>query len=95
MNSKKLLRNFEFSKSQDGKNFSTAVVDIEEERRGPCPSSVFFHTLLITRVKTAWNVNLIIHLMNTCMVIAYWMMLPALSPDKEESSVIFGSEKDQ
>ena len=42
MNSKKLLRKFEFSKSQDVKNFSTAVVDPEEERsRGPGHSLVF------------------------------------------------------
>ena len=41
MNSKKLLRNFEYSKSQDAKNFSTAVGDPREERRGPAPSSVF------------------------------------------------------
>ena len=51
MNSKNPLRNFEFSKSQDAKNFqyrssqnhrmlrifSTAVVDSEEERRGLAP----------------------------------------------------------
>ena len=40
MNSKKLLRNFEFSKSQD-RIFSTAVVDPKEEPRGHDPSSVF------------------------------------------------------
>ena len=34
MNSKKLLRNFEFSESED---CSTVVVDPEEERRGPGP----------------------------------------------------------
>ena len=27
------------------------------------------------------------------MAIAYWMMLPPLSPDKGQSSLIFGSEK--
>ena len=37
MNSKKPLRNFELSESQDAKNFSAAVVDPEEERRDPGP----------------------------------------------------------
>ena len=80
--------------------FSTSVVDPEEEHRGPGPSSVFRkakipHTHLITRGKTAWNVNLMIHVVDTCIAIAYWMILLLLSPDKDQSSVIFGSGKGQ
>ena len=41
MNSKKLLNNFEFSKSQVLRIFNTAVVDPKEEYRGPGPSSGF------------------------------------------------------
>ena len=51
------------------------------------------HTHLITRGKTAWKVNLMIYLEDTCVAIAYWTILPHLSPDKDQSSVIFSSEK--
>ena len=99
MNSKKLLRNFEFSKSQDTKNSQYCSLNPKEERRGPDPSSTFLkdkdstHTHLITRGKTAWKVNLMIYLEDTCVAIAYWTILPHLSPDKDQSSVIFSSEK--
>ena len=79
---------------------STTVVDPEEERRGPGPSSVSLkdedstHTFN-NRGKTAWNVTLIIHLVNTCVVVVCWTISPPLSPDKGQSLVIFGSEKDQ
>ena len=94
MNSKKLLTNFEFSNHRTLRIFSTAVVDSEKERRGLGPSSLFLkdkdstHTHLITRDKTAWNVNLMIHLVDT------YTILPPLSPDKDQSFVSFGSQKD-
>ena len=79
---------------------STAVANPEEERRGPGPSSVFLkdkdstHTIN-NKGQTAWNVSLIIYLMDICMAIAYLAMLPRLSPDKGQSSLIFGSEERQ
>ena len=75
-------------------------MDPQEERRVPGPSSVFLkdkdsiHTFN-NKGKTAWNVNLMIYLVDTCMAIAYWAKLPPLSPDKDQSFVIFSSEKDQ
>ena len=33
--------------------------------------------------------------MDTCVAIAYWTMLAPLSPDKDQSFVIFSYEKDQ
>ena len=33
--------------------------------------------------------------MDTCLAIAYWIVLSPLSPDKDQSSIIFGPEKDQ
>ena len=77
---------------------STAVADPEEERRGPGPTSVFWKDKDSTdtfnnKGQTAWNINLIIYLLDTCMPIAYWTMLPPISPDKSQSSLMFGSEK--
>ena len=66
-------------------------MDPEEKRRGPGPSSVFLkdkdptHTF-DNKGKTARNVNLMIYLVE---------ILPPLSPDKDQSSLICGSEKDQ
>ena len=91
MNNEKLLRNFEYSKSRDAKNFSAAVADPEEERRGPGPFSVFLKDKDSThgfnnKGKTAWNVNLMIYFVDTCAAIAYLTILPPLSPDKDQSS---------
>ena len=35
------------------------------------------------------------YLFDTCVAIAYWTILSPLLPDKDQSSIIFGSEKDQ
>ena len=79
---------------------SAVVADPEEEHRGPGPSSVFLkdkdsaHTFN-NKGQIAWNVNLMIYIMDACMAIAYWTILQPLSPDKGQRSLIFGSEKDQ
>ena len=82
---------------------SSVVVDPEEERRGPGPSPVFSFFLkdkdstrtFNNKGKTAWNVKLMIHLVDTFMPITYWSILPPLLPYKDQSSVTFGSQKDQ
>ena len=68
--------------------FSTAVADPREEHRGPVLSSVFFLKDKIphTMDKLAWNVNLMIYLMD---------MWPLPIGQYCQSSVIFCSEKDQ
>ena len=98
-NSKKLLRNFEYSKLWDTKNYQYCSYGSRGRvRRSWSLLSFFFkdkdstHTFN-NKGQTAWNVNLIIYLMDTCMAIAYWTMLPPLPPDKGQSSLIFGSEK--
>ena len=82
--------------------FGTGIADPEEERRDPGPVQFFLktkipHTHLITRKKTAWNVNLMIYLLGKCVTITCWTILPPLlsNKDHDQSSVIFGSEKDQ
>ena len=55
----------------------------------------FFSHTFNNKGKTAWNVNLMIYLLDTCMTVTYWTILPPLLPDKDQSSGIFGSEKDQ
>ena len=104
-NSKKLLRNFEYSESWDSKNYQYCSCGSRRRAQRSWPLFSFFFFLkdkdsthtFNNKGKTAWNVNLIIYFMDTCMAIAYWTMLPPLLPDidKAQSSVIFGSERYQ
>ena len=90
MNSRELFRkNFEYSKLWDAKNFQYWDCGSRGGALRSWPLFSFFkteipHTFNDKR-KTAWNVNLMI----------YCMILPPVFPDKDQSSVIFGSKKDQ
>ena len=102
MNSKKLLRKFEYSKSRDTKNFQHCSCDPckgRAQRSWPLFSFLErqrFHTHTFNNKRqncmeckfngsTSW----------ARVAIAYLTILPPLPPDKDQNSVIFGSEKDQ
>ena len=85
MNSKKLLS---FQNHRTLRIFSAAVIDQEEEPRGPGPSSVFFE-------RHRFHTQILNNKRQNCMECKLNDPPHApLSPDKDESSVIFGSEKD-
>ena len=96
-NSKTLLQNFEYFKSWDAMYFSVLQLWIQRKKAEVLAPPFFekqrchTHTHLISRDKTAWNVNLRIYVMDICMVIVYWRILRSLLPDRDHSVVIFGS----
>ena len=92
MNSNKLLKTSSTQNHGTLRIFSTAVGDPREKRRGPAPSSVFLKDRESTHTFNNKGQNCMECKLNDLPRGHVWTILPSLSPDTYQSSIIFGSE---